>query len=44
LLYEEGWKSYQMGRAATVAWAMFLLLILVFVVQRLVKRFLARTA
>lgn len=44
LLYEEGWKSYQMGRAATVAWAMFLLLILVFVVQRLVKRFVARKA
>ncbi|MFE7856585.1 carbohydrate ABC transporter permease [Streptomyces sp. NPDC101209] len=42
LLYEEGWKNYQMGRAATVAWAMFLLLILVFVVQRVLKRALAR--
>lgn len=38
LLYEEGWKNYQMGRAATVAWVMFLLLILVFVLQRVVKR------
>lgn len=38
LLYEEGWKNYQMGRAATVAWAMFLLLILVFALQRLVAR------
>ncbi|MGW8954272.1 carbohydrate ABC transporter permease [Streptomyces sp. NPDC055709] len=38
LLYEEGWKNYQMGRAATVAWAMFLLLILVFALQRLLKR------
>ncbi|MFC5801941.1 carbohydrate ABC transporter permease [Streptomyces formicae] len=38
LLYEEGWKNYQMGRAATVAWAMFLLLILVFLIQRLLKR------
>ncbi|MEV5321407.1 sugar ABC transporter permease [Streptomyces sp. NPDC052687] len=38
LLYEEGWKNYQMGRSATVAWAMFLLLVLVFVVQRLIRR------
>ncbi|MDQ0779648.1 cellobiose transport system permease protein [Streptomyces aurantiacus] len=44
LLYEEGWKNYQMGRAATVAWAMFLLLIVVFIVQRLVARVLARRA
>lgn len=44
LLYEEGWKNYQMGRAATVAWAMFLLLIVLFVVQRVVKRVLARRA
>ncbi|NJP53482.1 sugar ABC transporter permease [Streptomyces sp. SBST2-5] len=44
LLYEEGWKNYQMGRAATVAWAMFLLLILVFVVQRLIKRLRSRTS
>ncbi|MFE5140598.1 carbohydrate ABC transporter permease [Streptomyces fagopyri] len=42
LLYEEGWKNYQMGRAATVAWAMFLLLIMVFVVQQVVRRVLAR--
>ncbi|MGW1023860.1 carbohydrate ABC transporter permease [Streptomyces sp. NPDC002577] len=42
LLYEEGWKNYQMGRAATVAWAMFLLLILVFVVQQVLKRVLSR--
>ncbi|MEV5731107.1 MULTISPECIES: carbohydrate ABC transporter permease [Streptomyces] len=38
LLYEEGWKNYQMGRSATVAWAMFLLLVLVFVAQRLIRR------
>ncbi|NBM19880.1 carbohydrate ABC transporter permease [Streptomyces sp. GC420] len=44
LLYEEGWKNYQMGRAATVAWAMFLLLILIFVAQRLVKRLTHRTS
>ncbi|MFC8247299.1 carbohydrate ABC transporter permease [Streptomyces chartreusis] len=43
LLYEEGWKNYQMGRAATVAWAMFLLLILVFAVQRLIRRLRPRT-
>ncbi|WP_432196755.1 carbohydrate ABC transporter permease [Streptomyces sp. bgisy027] len=43
LLYEEGWKNYQMGRAATVAWAMFLLLILVFAVQRLIRRLRTRT-
>lgn len=42
LLYEEGWKNYQMGRAATVAWVMFLLLILVFVIQRIVKRLASR--
>ncbi|MEV4682826.1 carbohydrate ABC transporter permease [Streptomyces kurssanovii] len=42
LLYEEGWKNYQMGRAATVAWVMFLLLVLVFVVQRLVRRAASR--
>ncbi|AWW41519.1 MULTISPECIES: carbohydrate ABC transporter permease [Streptomyces] len=44
LLYEEGWKNYQMGRAATVAWAMFLLLILIFAVQRLLKRLAARSS
>ncbi|MBT2490981.1 sugar ABC transporter permease [Streptomyces sp. ISL-96] len=44
LLYEEGWKNYQMGRAATVAWVMFLLLILVFVVQRVVKHLASRRA
>lgn len=38
LLYEEGWKNYQMGRAATIAWAMFLILVLVFVLQRLAAR------
>ncbi|MCI3227374.1 carbohydrate ABC transporter permease [Streptomyces sp. NP-1717] len=38
LLYEEGWKNYQMGRAATIAWAMFLILVLVFVIQRLAAR------
>jgi cellobiose transport system permease protein len=42
LLYEEGWKNYQMGRAATVAWVMFLLLVLVFVVQRVVRRAASR--
>jgi cellobiose transport system permease protein len=42
LLYEEGWKNYQMGRAATVAWVMFLLLVLVFVVQRAVRRAASR--
>ncbi|MFJ9800852.1 carbohydrate ABC transporter permease [Streptomyces wuyuanensis] len=44
LLYEEGWKNYQMGRAATVAWAMFLLLILVFALQRLLKRRSSRSS
>lgn len=44
LLYEEGWKNYQMGRAATVAWAMFLLLILIFAAQRVLKRFTSRTS
>ncbi|MDT0345340.1 carbohydrate ABC transporter permease [Streptomyces litchfieldiae] len=42
LLYEEGWRLGQMGRAATVAWAMFLILILLFVLQRVVSRLLAR--
>ncbi|GAA1917227.1 sugar ABC transporter permease [Streptomyces sodiiphilus] len=42
LLYEEGWRNYQMGRAATVAWAMFLLLILVFVLQRVFARISSR--
>ncbi|MEU2110372.1 sugar ABC transporter permease [Streptomyces sp. NPDC019507] len=44
LLYEEGWKNYQMGRAATVAWAMFLLLIILFAVQRLLKRRSSRSS
>ncbi|MGW0561546.1 carbohydrate ABC transporter permease [Streptomyces sp. NPDC003016] len=38
LLYEAGWKNYQMGRAATVAWAMFLIVILIFLLQRLFQR------
>ncbi|CAM5577247.1 sugar ABC transporter permease [Streptomyces hirsutus] len=33
-----------MGRSATVAWAMFLLLVLVFVAQRLIKRLRSRTS
>ncbi|MFE0352176.1 MULTISPECIES: carbohydrate ABC transporter permease [Streptomyces] len=44
LLYEEGWKNYQMGRSATVAWAMFLLLVLAFAVQRLIKRLRTRSS
>ncbi|WP_234313850.1 carbohydrate ABC transporter permease [Streptomyces sp. NBRC 109706] len=44
LLYEEGWRNYQMGRAATVAWAMFLLLILLFVLHRVLWRVLSRRA
>ncbi|MGW0931169.1 carbohydrate ABC transporter permease [Streptomyces sp. NPDC002644] len=44
LLYEEGWKNYQMGRSATVAWAMFLLLIIVFAAQALIKRLRSRTS
>ncbi|MGA5347404.1 carbohydrate ABC transporter permease [Streptomyces griseoincarnatus] len=44
LLYEEGWKNYQMGRSATVAWAMFMLLVLAFVAQRLIKRLRSRTS
>ncbi|KAB8161181.1 ABC transporter permease subunit [Streptomyces sp. 3MP-14] len=44
LLYEEGWRNYQMGRAATVAWAMFLLLILLFVLHRVLRRVLSRRA
>lgn len=43
LLYEEGWRNYQMGRAATVAWAMFLLLLLLFAAQRLLRRLTSRT-
>ncbi|MFJ4922936.1 carbohydrate ABC transporter permease [Streptomyces sp. NPDC088725] len=44
LLYEEGWKNYQMGRAATIAWAMFLILIVIFVLQRVIARFTSRTS
>lgn len=44
LLYEEGWKNYQMGRSATVAWAMFMLLVLAFAAQRLIKRLRSRTS
>ncbi|MTE17946.1 ABC transporter permease subunit [Streptomyces sp. TRM43335] len=44
LLYEQGWRNYEMGRAATVAWAMFLLLVLIFVLQRLVRRLSTRTS
>ncbi|MGK5498443.1 carbohydrate ABC transporter permease [Streptomyces sp. URMC 125] len=44
LLYEQGWRNYEMGRAATVAWAMFLLLVLIFVLQRLVRRLMTRTS
>ncbi|MEV7872095.1 sugar ABC transporter permease [Streptomyces sp. NPDC088124] len=42
LLYEEGWKNYQMGRASAIAWAMFLILILVFVLQRVIARVTSR--
>jgi cellobiose transport system permease protein len=44
LLYEEGWKNYQMGRSATVAWAMFLLLVIAFVAQALIKRLRSRSS
>ncbi|GAA2991653.1 carbohydrate ABC transporter permease [Streptomyces fulvorobeus] len=43
LMYEEGWKNYQMGRASTIAWAMFLILVLAFVLQRLIKGATSRT-
>ncbi|MFE2035241.1 carbohydrate ABC transporter permease [Streptomyces scopuliridis] len=43
LLYEEGWKNYQMGRASAIAWAMFLILLLVFVLQRVLARVMSRT-
>ncbi|MFD7636295.1 carbohydrate ABC transporter permease, partial [Streptomyces sp. NPDC059873] len=44
LLYEEGWKNYQMGRASAIAWAMFLILLLVFVLQRVLARVTSRTS
>ncbi len=41
-LYEQGWFNYHLGRASAVAWAMFLLLLLIAAVNLLVVRRLGK--
>nr|WP_229698462.1 sugar ABC transporter permease [Wenjunlia tyrosinilytica] len=42
LLYQQGWALFHFGRAAAIAWAMFLILILIAAVNALVSRRLRR--
>ncbi|MDJ1133316.1 carbohydrate ABC transporter permease [Streptomyces iconiensis] len=42
-LYEQGWFSFHLGRAAAVAWAMFLILIVVGLVYWLIARRLSKS-
>ncbi|MET9292922.1 sugar ABC transporter permease [Streptomyces sp. NPDC003077] len=42
-LYEQGWFNFHLGRASAVAWAMFLILLLIAVLYLLVARRLRRS-
>ncbi|MFF3559000.1 carbohydrate ABC transporter permease [Streptomyces sp. NPDC002574] len=42
-LYEQGWTNYHLGRASAIAWAMFLLLLLIAAVNGLVARRLRKS-
>ncbi|MEU5832836.1 sugar ABC transporter permease [Streptomyces diacarni] len=42
-LYEQGWFNFQLGRASAIAWAMFLLLIVVGLANWLIARRLNKT-
>jgi cellobiose transport system permease protein len=42
LLYQQGWGLFHLGRAAAVAWAMFLILIVIAVVNALLTRRMRR--
>ncbi|MCZ2523323.1 carbohydrate ABC transporter permease [Streptomyces sp. HB2AG] len=44
LLYQEGWRNFRMGQAAAVAWAMFLLLVLILVLQRVLASLASRAS
>lgn len=41
-LYEQGWTNYHLGRASAIAWAMFLLLLLIAAANGLVARWLRK--
>jgi cellobiose transport system permease protein len=43
-MYEMGWTNLQLGRAAAIAWAMFLLLIIIGVVYSLLTRWVGRSS
>jgi cellobiose transport system permease protein len=43
LLYQQGWARFHFGRAAAIAWAMFLVLLLIAAVNALVTRRMRRT-
>ncbi|MFD3450932.1 carbohydrate ABC transporter permease [Streptomyces sp. NPDC058691] len=42
-LYEQGWTNYHLGRASAIAWAMFLLLLLIAAINGLVARWLRKS-
>jgi len=42
-LYEQGWTNYHLGRASAIAWAMFLLLLLIAAVNGLLARWLRKS-
>ncbi|WP_443079276.1 carbohydrate ABC transporter permease [Streptomyces sp. NBC_01498] len=42
-LYEQGWVNLHLGRASAIAWAMFLILLIIGAVNRLVARRLRRS-
>ncbi|MFD4142762.1 MULTISPECIES: carbohydrate ABC transporter permease [unclassified Streptomyces] len=43
-LYEQGWVNLHLGRASAIAWAMFLILLIVGAVNRLLARRLSKSA
>jgi cellobiose transport system permease protein len=42
-LYEQGWFNFQLGRASAIAWAMFVLLLLIAAVNGLIARWLRKS-
>ncbi|AQU71143.1 ABC transporter permease [Streptomyces niveus] len=43
-LYEQGWVNLHLGRASAIAWAMFLILLIIGAVNRLITRRLRRSS
>ncbi|WP_104525813.1 carbohydrate ABC transporter permease [Blastococcus atacamensis] len=43
LMYQQGWRNFHIGQAATTAWTMFMIILLIVGIYALVRRLRART-